>query len=276
MNEVKIGSLSVGGSGSRLLFIGGPCVAESPEICLEIAEFLKCVCAELDIQYIFKASFDKANRSSGSSFRGPGQEKGLEILASIKKRLNLPVLSDVHETNQVKPMSEVVDILQIPAFLCRQTDLLLEAGNSWLPVNIKKGQFMAPEDMKGAVEKVRSTGNKNVMLTERGTTFGYHNLVVDMRSFPQMRSIGVPVIFDATHSVQLPGGLGHASGGQREFVCTLARSAMASGSVDGIFAEVHPDPSKALSDGPNSLDFAAAKQLLKEMKAIYELVKKGI
>lgn len=276
MNEVKIGSYSVGSSDSKLLFIGGPCVAESPEICLEIAEFLKGVCAELDIQYIFKASFDKANRSSGSSFRGPGQEKGLEILASIKKRLNIPVLSDVHETNQVKPMSEVVDILQIPAFLCRQTDLLLESGNSGLPVNIKKGQFMAPEDMKGAVEKVRSTGNKNVMLTERGTTFGYHNLVVDMRSFPQMRSIGVPVIFDATHSVQLPGGLGHASGGQREFVCTLARSAMASGTVDGIFAEVHPDPSKALSDGPNSLDFAAAKQLLKEMKAIYELVKKGV
>lgn len=255
--------------GKKLTLIGGPCMAESLEVCEEVAAYLRELCAGLDIQYIFKASFDKANRSSGNSVRGPGMKAGLEMLATVREKYQVPVLTDIHETIEVESVAEVADVLQIPAFLCRQTDLLVAAGKSGKTVNVKKGQFMAPEDMKGAVEKVRSTGNDKVMLTERGTSFGYHNLVVDMRSLPIMRGLGVPVVFDATHSVQLPGGLGNASGGQREFIRPLARAAAAIG-IDVLFAEVHPSPDKALSDGPNSLNFNDIKIILSEVKKIYE------
>lgn len=269
MNPVKINDKISIGSGP-LTVIGGPCVAESMEICVQIAERMKDICGRLGLNYIFKASFDKANRSSVKSFRGEGMERGLEILAAVKEKFNLPALTDVHESVQAAECAKVVDILQIPAFLCRQTDLLVACGETGKPVNIKKGQFMAPKDMGGAVEKVRSTGNDKVMLTERGSAFGYNNLVVDMRSLAIMREIGVPVVFDATHSVQLPGGLGNASGGQREFILPLARAAAAVG-IDAIFMEVHPDPAKALSDGPNSLDFAAAETLLSQIRKIHEL-----
>ncbi len=258
----------------KLLLLSGPCIVETPEICFEIAKFLKTLTSELGINYVFKASFDKANRTSGFSFRGNGMDRNLEILAQIKRELDLPIVTDIHETSQVEKASAVADILQIPAFLCRQTDLLVAAAKTGRCVNIKKGQFMAPEDMKGAVEKVINAGNNKVMLTERGTTFGYHNLVVDMRSFPIMRAIGVPVVFDATHSVQLPGGLGNSSGGQKEFAETLALSATAAG-IDALFMEVHPDPSKALSDGPNSLDFKQAENLLRKIRKLYDAQRKG-
>ena len=250
--------------GNALVIIAGPCVAESPDLCLSIAEKMVEICAKIGLKYIFKASFDKANRSSGSSFRGPGIDKGLDILAAVKRKFDIPVLTDVHEVAQVKQIAEVADIIQIPAFLCRQTDLLIATGETGKTVNIKKGQFMAPEDMKGAVEKVQSTGNNKIMLTERGTSFGYHNLVVDMRSLVTMRALGVPIVFDATHSVQLPGGLGTASGGQRHFVKPLSRAAVAVG-IDALFLEVHPDPDNALSDGPNSVDFVTAAEILKEI-----------
>ena len=269
MSVVKVNDQVSIGSG-KLVLLGGPCMAESLEVCLETADFLSKLCAKLDIGYVFKASYDKANRSAAGSVRGPGMEKGLEFLTEVKKRYNVPVVTDVHETVEAARAAEVADILQIPAFLCRQTDLLQAAGRTGKVVNIKKGQFMAPEDMKGAVDKVRAVGNDKVMLTERGSSFGYHNLVVDMRSFPVMRSFGVPVIFDATHSVQLPGGLGNASGGQREFVRPLARAAAAIG-IDALFCEIHPNPAKAFSDGPNSLDFKQAEELLTEIKAIFEL-----
>lgn len=268
---VRYGNVVVGGG--ELVLFAGPCMAESYEVCAAAAGFLKGLCEKKGIAYVFKASYDKANRSSGDTVRGPGLKKGLEILARIKREFAVPVITDVHESAEVPAVAEVADFLQIPAFLCRQTDLLLAAGRTGKPVNIKKGQFMAPEDMKGAVGKVRSTGNNMVMLTERGTTFGYHNLVVDMRSLPTMRSFGVPVIFDATHSVQLPGGMGNASGGQREFVPTLALAAAAAG-IDGLFCEVHPDPSKALSDGANSLDFAMAEDLLGRVLQVFEAVKR--
>ena len=272
MNIVKIGNYEVG-AGKPLLVIGGPCVAESEAVCLEIAAFLKEVCARRGIQYVFKASFDKANRSSGRSFRGNGMAKGLEILRAVRDKMKLPVLTDVHETEQVPEAAKSVDVLQIPAFLSRQTDLLVAAAKSGLPVNVKKGQFMAPEDMKGVVGKLEDAGCRNIMLTERGASFGYHNLVVDMRGLQTMRSFGYPVVYDATHSVQLPGGLGNASGGQREFIPVLSRAAAAAG-IDAIFMEVHPEPAKALSDGPNSLDFAGAEKVLDEVKAIHELVGK--
>lgn len=269
MNTVKINDDLVIGNGKLTLF-GGPCMAETLDTCLESAEFLCKLCADLGIQYVFKASYDKANRSSGSSRRGPGLEEGLKILAGVKERLDVPVITDVHESAEVAAVAQVADILQIPAFLCRQTDLLAAAGKSGLPVNIKKGQFMAPEDMKGALEKVRATGNDRVLLTERGSSFGYHNLVVDMRGLAIMRGLGVPVVFDATHSVQLPGGNGSCSGGQREFVAPLARAAAAVG-IDALFAEVHPRPDQAWSDGPNSLDFAMAEKVLKEVQVIHAL-----
>ena len=272
MNTVKIGKYEVG-PGKPLLLIGGPCVAESEEICLRIGAFLKEVCARRGIQYVFKASFDKANRSSGRSFRGNGMKKGLEILHTVREKLDLPVLTDVHESEQVPEVAKAVDVLQIPAFLSRQTDLLVAAAKSGLPVNVKKGQFMAPEDMKGVVGKLEDAGCRNIMLTERGASFGYHNLVVDIRGFQTMRSFGWPVVYDATHSVQLPGGLGNASGGQREFIPVLSRAAAAAG-IDAIFMEVHPEPAKALSDGPNSLDFAGAEKVIDEVKAIHELVGK--
>ena len=272
MNIVKIANYEVG-AGKPLLLIGGPCVAESEAICLEIAAFLKEACARRGIQYVFKASFDKANRSSGRSFRGNGMAKGLEILRTVREKMQVPVLTDIHESEQVPEVAKSVDVLQIPAFLCRQTDLLVAAAKSGLPVNVKKGQFMAPEDMKGVVGKLEDAGCRNIMLTERGASFGYHNLVVDMRGLQTMRLFGYPVVYDATHSVQLPGGLGNASGGQREFIPVLSRAAAAAG-IDAIFMEVHPEPSKALSDGPNSLDFAGAEKVLDEVKAIHELVGK--
>jgi len=265
---IKIGKDVV--IGKQLTLFGGPCVAESPELCMEVASYLKALCHEMGIQYVFKASYDKANRSSGKSNRGLGLEAGLRVLARVKNELGLPVITDVHETGEVGPVAQVADILQVPAFLCRQTDLLVACGQTGKPVNIKKGQFMAPEDMRGAVEKVRETGNNQVLLTERGSSFGYHNLVVDMRGLQTMHEIGVPVVFDATHSVQLPGGLGNASGGQRNFIRPLARAAAAVG-IDVLFAEVHPRPDQAWSDGPNSLNFQDIRIILREVKEIYEL-----
>jgi len=241
-DDVVVGS-------DRPVLIAGPCVVESWEICSRIAETVMSISEKHNFQYIFKASFDKANRTSGTSFRSLGFDESLQILERVRKEFSLPVLTDIHETIQVSAVAEVVDVLQIPAFLCRQTDLLKAAGNSGKGVNIKKGQFMAPEDMQYAVEKVRDTGNHNVTLTERGTSFGYRNLVVDFRSLPIMRQFA-PVIFDVTHSVQQPGGGGGVSGGQREFAPYLANAAAAVG-VDGFFIETHPDPDKALSDGPN-------------------------
>lgn len=258
--------------GKKLLLIAGPCIAESRELCFETAEFMSSLSKKFNMNYVFKASFDKANRSSIKSFRGLGIEKGLKILADIKKELNLPVLTDIHEASQAEKTAEIADIIQIPAFLCRQTDLLTAAAETGRAVNIKKGQFMAPEDMKGALDKVKNTGNEKIMLTERGSSFGYRNLVVDMRSLIIMSSLGAPVIFDATHSVQIPGGLGNASGGRREFVAPLARAAAATG-IDGLFIEVHPNPEKALSDGPNSLDFSDAERVLEEVSQIYKLQK---
>ena len=256
----------------KLLLIAGPCVAESLELCMETASFLKELTEKLGINLIFKASYDKANRSSVGSYRGMGLKAGLELLNKIKKDMDVPIVTDIHETSQAAPAAEVADILQIPAFLCRQTDLLVEAGRQGKTVNIKKGQFMAPEDMRLAVEKVRSTGNENIMLTERGTTFGYHNLVVDMRSLSIMRDLGVPVVFDATHSVQLPGGLGNTTGGQRQFVEPLSLAAAAVG-IDAIFMEVHPNPDKAFSDGPNSLNFESAEKVLTKVKTIYDITR---
>ena len=273
MNTVRINDKFTVGDGS-LTFFGGPCTAETLETCLEAGKFLRDLCAELGINYVFKASFDKANRSSGASRRGPGLEKGLEILGEVRRTLNVPVITDIHECYEAAAAAKVVDILQIPAFLCRQTDLLHAAGETGKPVNIKKGQFMAPEEMKGALGKVREAGNSQVLLTERGTSFGYHNLVVDMRSLVTMRNLGVPVVFDATHSVQLPGGLGNASGGQREFVRPLARAAAAIG-IDVLFSEVHPCPERALSDGPNSLDFKLAETVIKEVKLIHDTLGKN-
>ena len=258
----------------RLLIMAGPCMAESLEICMKTAAFLKELTNKLDVDFVFKSSFDKANRSSASTFRGVGLRDGIKILKTVKRELALPIVTDIHLPEHAEAVSEVADIIQIPAFLCRQTDILIAAGKQNKTVNIKKGQFMAPEDMKGAVEKVRSTGNNKIMLTERGTTFGYHNLVVDMRSMAIMRELGVPVVFDATHSVQLPGGQGNCSGGQRQFVQPLSLAAAAVG-IDGLFLEVHPNPDEALSDGPNSLNFEMAEKTIKKVKKIYELERKG-
>ena len=254
-----------------LFLISGPCVIESEPLCLEIARTLKSVCGRLKIPYIFKASFDKANRSSGKSFRGPGINEGLEILRRIRSEVGVPVLTDVHTEEQAIAAAQVCDILQIPAFLCRQTDLVQAAAATGKIVNIKKGQFLAPQDMKNVVAKAAETGNRHLMLTERGTTFGYHNLVADMRSLPILAGLGYPTVFDVTHSVQLPGGQGDSSGGQREFGPVLARCAVAAG-VNGLFIETHPEPDRALSDGPNMipLDQMAAllRQLLRIQKAL--------
>ena len=268
-NIIKIGNSVTVGNGKLTLF-GGPCQAESEEICMEIATYMVQLCAELDIQYVFKASYDKANRSSINGKRGPGLVNGLKILANVKEKFNIPVVTDVHESGDVAQVAEVADVLQVPAFLCRQTDLLLACGKTGLPINVKKGQFMAPEDMAGVVDKIKSTGNNKIMLCERGSSFGYHNLVVDMRSLAIMRSLGTPVVFDATHSVQLPGGLGNASGGQREFVLPLARAAAATG-IDVLFTEVHPRPAEAWSDGPNSLNFEQIRETLIQVKTIHDL-----
>jgi 2-dehydro-3-deoxyphosphooctonate aldolase (KDO 8-P synthase) len=271
MNRVtaQINDAITVGEGHPLTILAGPCVIEDLDTCLEICEALSKICGEVGVNYVFKASFDKANRTSIDSFRGPGLEKGLEILAAVKDRFGVPVVTDIHESCQAKPAAEVADILQIPAFLCRQTDLLLAAAQTGRCVNVKKAQFLAAEDMAAVVGKVRSTGNENIMLTERGTSFGYHNLVVDMRSLVTMRELGCPVVFDATHSVQTPGGLGNASGGRREFVAPLARAAAAVG-IDALFIECHPDPEQAKSDGPNSLDFDQAKTVIAKVKSIHD------
>ena len=255
------------GGYAPLFLIAGPCVIESEAHALSMAERLGAITKELGVPYIFKASYDKANRSSGSSFRGPQLEEGLRILDRIKKRTGLPILSDVHDISQVGPAAEVCDILQIPAFLCRQTDLLLAAGRTGRVVNVKKGQFLSPWEIGNAAEKIASTGNEKIILTERGATFGYQNLVVDMRSFPIMRKLGYPVVFDVTHSVQLPGGEGKSSDGQPEFIEPLARAGAAVG-IDGIFLEVHDNPAKALSDGTNALPLAEFKPLLQKIQRL--------
>ena len=266
MKQISIGNVTIGDG--RLALIAGPCVIESQEICYQIGTEVKALCEELQIPYIFKASFDKANRLSVKSPRGPGMDEGLAILAEMRSSLGVPVLTDVHEVCQVEKTAQVVDILQIPAFLCRQTDLLIAAGQTGKPVNIKKGQFLSPHDMRNIAEKVTSTGNEQVMLTERGVSFGYGNLVVDMRSLPIMRSFGFPVVFDATHSVQRPGGLGTSSGGDREFVPHLVRAACAVG-IDALFIEVHPNPESALSDTATMLPLDSLKAVLEQALAIH-------
>ena len=249
--------------------ISGPCAIESEELCLEVGSFLKEECARLGITYVFKASYDKANRSSGASFRGPGLEEGLAVLGRVREKLGVPVLTDVHTEEQAARAGEVVDVLQIPAFLCRQTDLIMAAVKTGKVVNIKKGQFLSPQEMGSVVKKAREAGAEMLLLTERGTTFGYNNLVSDMRAIPIMKGLGYPVIFDATHSVQLPGGAGDRSGGQREFAPVLARAAVAAG-ADGLFIETHPDPEKALSDGPNMIPLAEMPKLLGRLLKIRE------
>jgi 2-dehydro-3-deoxyphosphooctonate aldolase (KDO 8-P synthase) len=254
--------------------IAGPCVVESEQLQMDVAGKLQEIARDLDIPFIFKSSYDKANRSSGKSFRGPGMDKGLEILAKVKKTLGVPVLTDVHTEDEVAKVAQVVDVLQTPAFLCRQTDFIHAVARAGRPVNIKKGQFLAPADMKNVVDKAReASGADNIMVCERGVSFGYNNLVSDMRSLAIMRETGCPVVFDATHSVQLPGGQGTSSGGQREFVPVLARAAVATG-ISGLFMETHPDPAKALSDGPNAWPLDRMKDLLSVLKELDTLVKR--
>jgi 2-dehydro-3-deoxyphosphooctonate aldolase (KDO 8-P synthase) len=249
------------------LIIAGPCVIESEDITYAIAGRLQALSEALELPLVFKASFDKANRTSITSFRGPGMAEGMRVLSEVRRRFGLPVLSDVHHPGDVEPAAEVLDVLQIPAFLCRQTDLLTAAGRSGKPVNVKKGQFLAPWDLRNVVDKIASTGNRRILLTERGASFGYNNLVVDFRSIPILQGTGCPVIFDATHSIQLPGGQGDRSGGQREFAPVLARAAVAAG-ADGVFMEVHPNPDEALCDGPNALPLDSLEPLLRQLKAI--------
>ncbi len=272
MNTVEIGNYLIG-EGQPLTVIAGPCVVENEKLILETAEQLKKEAEKLPIQFIFKSSYKKANRTSLAGFSTIGMEKALKILAKVRQEFHLPVLTDIHSELEAPVVAEMVDVLQIPAFLCRQTDLLLAAGRTGKAVNIKKGQFLAPEDMQKAVEKVAATGNKKILVTERGTTFGYHNLVVDMRSLVIMRQTGYPVVFDATHSVQLPGGLGTASGGQPEFILPLARAAVATGAVDAVFMEVHPEPEKALSDAASQLPLKIFRQTVEQLLEIYQLVR---
>jgi 2-dehydro-3-deoxyphosphooctonate aldolase (KDO 8-P synthase) len=271
-SEITLGSLRFGG-GNTLFLIAGPCVIESEAHARALAEKVARIAADAGIPYIFKVSYDKANRSSVNSFRGPGLTEGLKVLGKIKAELKLPILTDIHEPSHAAPAAEVADVLQIPAFLARQTDLLVAAGKTGRIVNIKKPQFVSPADMKNAIEKVASTGNTKIILTERGSSFGYQNLVVDFRGIPQMKKFGYPVVFDATHSVQLPGGQGHASGGQPEFIEPLTRAAVAAG-VDGLFLETHENPSAALSDGANALPLAQLPALLARMKELSTLVRK--
>lgn len=274
VREVTVGEAVFGG-GRPLVLIAGPCVIENLDHTLRTAEALKAITGRLGIGLVFKASYDKANRTSVNSFRGPGIDAGLKILARVKSDVGLPVLSDVHDITQIAPAAEVLDVLQIPAFLSRQTDLLAAAGATGRVVNVKKGQFLAPWDMKNAIGKLESVGNRNILLTERGASFGYNNLVVDMRSLPIMRETGCPVIFDATHAVQLPGGAGTASAGQRQFVGALSRAAVGAG-IDGLFWEVHEDPDRALCDGPNSLPLDQVEAQLRQILAIDAIVKVGL
>lgn len=257
----------------NLSFILGPCVVESLEHALFMAQEIKDMCQSVGVSFVYKSSFDKANRSSIESFRGGGMEFGLDVLAQVKEEIGVPVITDVHETWQVEKTAQVADVIQIPAFLCRQTDLLVESARSGKAVNVKKGQFLAPWDAKNIVEKLQGAGGEKILLTERGASFGYNNLIVDLRSFPIMRSFGVPVVFDVTHSLQLPGGLGKATGGQSEYIEDFARSGVACG-VDAVFMEVHDNPSKAPSDGPNQLPLNRLEKLLTKLKQIHELVRK--
>jgi 2-dehydro-3-deoxyphosphooctonate aldolase (KDO 8-P synthase) len=272
MHLVRINGYSLG-AGHPLFFIAGPCVVETEPHALRIARRLAAAAANLKLPFIFKASYDKANRTSLDSYRGPGLDRGLEILARIKRELRVPILTDVHEVSQVAPAAEVCDIIQIPAFLSRQTDLLLEAGRSGVAVNIKKGQFLAPWDVRYAIEKVTNTGNHRVLITERGASFGYNNLVVDMRGLAIMKEWGYPVILDVTHALQLPGGEGNRSGGQPRFIETLARAGVAAG-ADGVFMEVHDNPARALSDGANALDLSRFKPLAGRLRELGDFVRR--
>ncbi len=272
--SVKVGGFEIG-AGKSLALIAGPCVIEGREAALRHASLIREVTDRVGIPYIYKSSYDKANRSSLESYRGPGIKRGLEILAEVKEKIGVPLLTDVHEKEQVSLVQEVVDVLQIPAFLCRQTDFIIAVAQSGRVINVKKGQFLAPWDMQNVVEKIVSTGNEQVMVTERGFSFGYNNLISDMRSLVVMRELGYPVVFDATHSLQLPGGLGKASGGERQFIGALARAGVAVG-IDAIFMEVHENPDLALSDGPNSLSLRDLEGLLKRLKEIDGIVKDGL
>ena len=268
MKKIKVGNITIG---KTLILIAGPCVIESEISCLRIAEKLKVLTDKQGIPFIFKASYDKANRSSIKSFRGPGIKSGIKILEKVKTRLEIPVLSDIHCREEVKIAADVLDVLQIPAFLCRQTDLVTAAARTGKPINVKKGQFLSPDDIGNIIEKIESTGNKSIIITERGTCFGYNNLIVDMTAIPRMRKFGYPVIFDAAHSVQLPGGMGNASGGEREFVIPLGKAAVAAG-CDGLFIETHEHPERALCDGPNMLKIGDLKDFLEQVKAIKKIV----
>ena len=270
-NSFQVGPFTLGTDGPFFL-IAGPCVIEDEATTLQVADFLKQTGDALDLPIIFKTSYDKANRTSIDSYRGPGIEKGLKIIRKVKAETGLPVLSDVHHPGEIETAKEVLDVIQIPAFLCRQSDLVLTAARTGLPINLKKGQFLSPWEMEPAIAKATSTGNHRILVTERGTSFGYNNLVVDMRSIAIMKEFGFPVIFDATHSVQLPGGSGTSSGGQREFVSHLASAAIAAG-ADGVFMEVHPDPAAARCDGPNSLPLEALSPLLIKLKEIHSLIR---
>lgn len=277
MDSIKTKPFSVGNAtfgDGRLTVIAGPCVVETPEHTLMMARECSSRAREAGLDLVFKASFDKANRSSIKSYRGLGMEAGLEVLAQVKKEVGVPVLTDVHDATQVDRVAEVVDVLQIPAFLCRQTDLILAAVKTGKAVNVKKGQFLAPQDARNIVDKAREAGGERILLTERGATFGYNNLVVDMRSFPIMRQFGVPVVFDVTHSLQLPGGLGDATGGQSEYIEFLARAGVACG-VDAVFMEVHDCPERALSDGPNALPLERMQSLLNMLRDIHQLINKS-
>ena len=274
MNTVQVGNFSIG-NGQPLALLAGPCVLEGLDRCLLIGRTIKEITGRLGIPYVFKASFDKANRSSFNGFRGPGLKKGLEMLQTIKDELQVPIVTDVHTEEQIEPVAKVADIIQIPAFLCRQTDLLYAAAQSGAVVNVKKGQFMAPGDMRNVVDKLHEGGCPQILLTERGASFGYNNLVVDMRTFPIMRSFGYPVVFDGTHSVQLPGGAGTCSAGNREFVPNLVRAAVGAG-VDALFMEVHDNPEEALCDGPNMVYLDKLEDLLKDALAIHEVVRKHL
>ena len=270
IEKIKLRDFEIGGD--KLTILAGPCAIESQEILDETAQGLKEITKDLDINFVFKSSFDKANRSSLASFRGPGMEKGLKMLQQVKEKYDLPIVTDIHEPSQAIEVAKVADIIQIPAFLCRQTDLLVSAGKTNKIINIKKGQFLAPEQMKSLIKKVEDAGNKNIMVTDRGTTFGYNNLVVDFRGIPIMKEFGYPVVFDATHSVQLPGANGTSSGGDRRFVPTLAKSAMASG-ADVLFFEIHHEPDKALCDGANMVALKDAKELFDICNKIFKLVR---
>ncbi|HNU86053.1 MAG TPA: 3-deoxy-8-phosphooctulonate synthase [Syntrophales bacterium] len=274
MRKVNVGGIRVGG-GEPFALIAGPCVIEGEKLTRRVAASLRDVTAELGIPFIFKSSYDKANRTSVRSFRGPGLDKGLKILKAIREELGVPVLSDVHRFEEIERAAEVLDVAQVPAFLCRQTDFVMELARNAKVVNIKKGQFLAPWDMANVVRKVEAAGNRNILITERGASFGYNNLVSDMRSIPILRGMGYPVVFDATHSVQLPGGAGEASGGERAMAVYLARAAAAVG-VDALFLEVHPEPDRARCDGPNSLALDSLRELLRMLQGIDGIVKEDM